>query len=237
MSGGSEARCGVRASTTPDTCARPVLRLLRSVIAWEPVKEFRAFLEYSIARNKLQHKVEVRAAAVTAPAAAAAATSGDQAVRPARRAGARRLHGRRQPRQRLQPEPAAARNVTLVVPLKGGSWSTASVDGANIFLNVAKDLQLRRVHAPAETLDEVVLPMLQTQQQRNGTESPAAAGAAAAASAAAAAAGRPRRVALLKVDVEGHEPQALAGAAALLRAGGVDNLLLEYSPMVAEKNE
>jgi hypothetical protein len=27
------------------------------VIAWEPVKIFQAYMEYSIARNKLQHKV------------------------------------------------------------------------------------------------------------------------------------------------------------------------------------
>lgn len=27
------------------------------MIAWEPVKIFQAYMEYSIARNKLQHKV------------------------------------------------------------------------------------------------------------------------------------------------------------------------------------
>lgn len=34
------------------------------VVAWEPVTTFRAFFEYSIVRNKLQHKVEVRPSVV-----------------------------------------------------------------------------------------------------------------------------------------------------------------------------
>jgi hypothetical protein len=29
------------------------------VIAWEPVKIFQAYMEYSIARNRLQHKVKL----------------------------------------------------------------------------------------------------------------------------------------------------------------------------------
>jgi FkbM family methyltransferase len=46
-----------------------------------------------------------------------------------------------------------------------------------------------------------------------------------------------QRVALLKVDVEGFEPQVLAGAAQLLQKQRIDNILLEYSPHVVERTE
>jgi hypothetical protein len=42
---------------------------------------------------------------------------------------------------------------------------------------------------------------------------------------------------LLKVDIEGHEPEALAGAGQLLGAHLVDNVLLEYAPHVAETHK
>jgi FkbM family methyltransferase len=45
---------------------------------------------------------------------------------------------------------------------------------------------------------------------------------------------RHARVTLLKVDIEGHEPEALAGAAQLLGGNLVDNVLLEYAPHFAE---
>jgi hypothetical protein len=44
-----------------------------------------------------------------------------------------------------------------------------------------------------------------------------------------------RHVDLLKVDVEGFEPQVMAGAPRLLARRAVDNIIMEYSPHVAEK--
>jgi hypothetical protein len=38
------------------------------------------------------------------------------------------------------------------------------------------------------------------------------------------------RVSLLKIDVEGFEPEVLRGAKGLLRAGAIDLVLFEYSP-------
>uniref|UniRef100_A0A383VY30 Methyltransferase FkbM domain-containing protein n=1 Tax=Tetradesmus obliquus TaxID=3088 RepID=A0A383VY30_TETOB len=45
-----------------------------------------------------------------------------------------------------------------------------------------------------------------------------------------------QHVDLLKVDVEGYEPSVLATAQALLTAGAVDNIVLEYSPGVYERS-
>lgn len=41
---------------------------------------------------------------------------------------------------------------------------------------------------------------------------------------------------LLLQDVEGYEPSVLATAQALLAAGAVDNIVLEYSPGVYERS-
>lgn len=83
---------------------------------------------------------------------------------------------------------------------------------------------------PAETLDAVVLPLLamhntssgSNQQQQQQAGQPVR---------------RHSRVALLKVDIEGHEPEALAGAAQLLGGQLVDNVLLEYAPHIAEMHK
>jgi hypothetical protein len=48
---------------------------------------------------------------------------------------------------------------------------------------------------------------------------------------------RHSKVVLLKLDVEGHEPEALAGAAQLLGGQLVDNVLLEYGPHIAEMHK
>jgi len=38
------------------------------------------------------------------------------------------------------------------------------------------------------------------------------------------------RIGLLKIDVEGFEPEVLRGTSGLLRAGAIDLILFEYSP-------
>ncbi|KAI8471235.1 MAG: hypothetical protein J3K34DRAFT_458460 [Monoraphidium minutum] len=45
-----------------------------------------------------------------------------------------------------------------------------------------------------------------------------------------------RHVDLLKADVEGYEPDVMQGASRLLSEGRVDNVVMEYSPHVFEKN-
>jgi hypothetical protein len=45
------------------------------------------------------------------------------------------------------------------------------------------------------------------------------------------------RIALLKLDIEGYEPQALASATQLLQKQLIDNVLLEYSPHIVERNK
>lgn len=78
---------------------------------------------------------------------------------------------------------------------------------------------------PAETLDAVVLPLLSSSNSTtnsSSTHQPPR---------------RHSRIALLKVDVEGHEPEALAGAAQLLGGQLVDNVLMEYGPHVAEMHK
>lgn len=46
-----------------------------------------------------------------------------------------------------------------------------------------------------------------------------------------------RKIALLKIDVEGFEPHVLAGASQLLQKQLIDNILLEYSPHVIERTK
>lgn len=136
------------------------------VVAWEPVPRFRAFLEYSLARNGVTDRVEVRAAV----AAEFASAPGE-------------------------------RNFTVVAPQRG-IWGTAGVDGANIDTVIDNEGRYERVEVRGERLDAVL----------NGTH-----------------------VDLLKLDVEGYEPDALAGAKGLFEARAVDNLVMEYSPHVAER--
>ena len=45
------------------------------------------------------------------------------------------------------------------------------------------------------------------------------------------------RIALLKVDVEGHDPQVLFGASRLLRSRRVENVFMEYSCTLSEKED
>lgn len=47
---------------------------------------------------------------------------------------------------------------------------------------------------------------------------------------------RGQPVLLMRMDVEGYEAQGLASGRQLLAAGAIENLLLEYSPGVAERN-
>jgi hypothetical protein len=84
-------------------------------------------------------------------------------------------------------------------------------------------------NVPAETLDTVVFPLLSNTTTTNSSSSSSSSNP------------QPMRhhskVVLLKLDVEGHEPEALAGAAQLLGGQLVDNVLLEYGPHVAEMHK
>jgi hypothetical protein len=44
-----------------------------------------------------------------------------------------------------------------------------------------------------------------------------------------------RHIDLLKIDVEGFEPDVVDGAARLISQRKIDNIIMEYSPHVAEK--
>jgi len=46
-----------------------------------------------------------------------------------------------------------------------------------------------------------------------------------------------RHIEVMKVDIEGHEPQGLRGATQLLERGLVKNIVMEFSPMVFGLNE
>ncbi|GBG00148.1 hypothetical protein Rsub_12839 [Raphidocelis subcapitata] len=134
-----------------------------SVIAFEPVPQFRAFFEYNVARNGLAHKIQIR------PAAAVA-------------------------------HPGRG-NYTVVVPQRG-IWGTAGIDGANIDHLIDNEGEYERVRVSGESLDQVLAD---------------------------------RHVDLLKVDVEGFEPDVIQGASSLLSRQLIDNVVMEYSPHVAEK--
>jgi len=120
---------------------------------------------------------------------------------------------------RVMVRPAAAcavsgANVTLVVPARG-VWGTASVGGANIDPGVDNGRAYDGATAPCEAVDDVVEGLRAGGVRRGGG-------------------GALGRVALLKADVEGFEPAALAGAARLLASGDVADVAMEYSPGVYE---
>eukprot|EP00879_Flechtneria_rotunda_P018331 GHRR01019228.1.p1 GENE.GHRR01019228.1~~GHRR01019228.1.p1 ORF type:complete len:561 (+),score=158.07 GHRR01019228.1:121-1683(+) len=46
-----------------------------------------------------------------------------------------------------------------------------------------------------------------------------------------------QHIKLMKVDVEGYEPSVLSTAKGLLASGAIDNIVLEYSPGMLERNE
>lgn len=88
---------------------------------------------------------------------------------------------------------------------------------------------------PAETLDAVVLPLLSSKSISSNSTSSSGGGHEQQQQPPAVR--RHSRVALLKVDVEGHEPEALAGAAQLLGGQLVDNVVLEYGPHITEMHK
>ena len=58
---GSVPHVDAAATTTHHQHPHDTPRLItRSVVAWEPVPQFRAFFEYNLARNGLQNKVQVQ---------------------------------------------------------------------------------------------------------------------------------------------------------------------------------
>ena len=89
-------------------------------------------------------------------------------------------------------------------------------------------------NVPAETLDTVVLPLL---SNTTTTTTNSSSSSSSSSSSNQQPMRRHSKVVLLKLDVEGHEPEALAGAAQLLGGQLVDNVLLEYGPHVAEMHK
>ncbi|KDD74539.1 hypothetical protein H632_c1243p0, partial [Helicosporidium sp. ATCC 50920] len=87
-----------------------------------------------------------------------------------------------------------------------GIWGTAGVGGNNLDKNSPDFAKYERVRRATERVDRVV--------KLAEDES----------------------VALLKVDVEGFEPQVLRGCRDLLLADRVDHIIMEYSPGVAVNN-
>ena len=117
-----------------------------------------------------------------------------------------------------RPAAACARagsNVTLAVPSRG-VWGTASVGGANIDAGVDNGRPLDAATAPCETVDAVM-----------GVRR-----------VADVAGGPVPAIAMLKADVEGFEPDVLAGASSTLAGTATHppplNVALEYSPGVYE---
>uniref|UniRef100_A0A383VNT6 Methyltransferase FkbM domain-containing protein n=1 Tax=Tetradesmus obliquus TaxID=3088 RepID=A0A383VNT6_TETOB len=108
------------------------------------------------------------------------------------------------------PSLPGAANYSVVSPQRG-NWGTASVNGSNIDTSVDNQGPYHKLNVTGVTLDQELQQLLQQQQQQ--------------------------RVALLKLDVEGYEPQVLAGASQLLQKQLVDNILLEYSPHIVERTD
>eukprot|EP00877_Chromochloris_zofingiensis_P013674 jgi/Chrzof1/8560/Cz03g15200.t1 len=135
-----------------------------SVISWEPVPQFRAFFEYSTARNGLVDKIQIRPAVVVS-------------------------------------EPGKMFNV--IIPQRG-IWGLASIGGANLDKGVDNQGEYGQVSVVGEAVDDVI---------------------------------GDQHVHLLKADVEGFEPGVIASAQKLLAAGRIDNVIMEYSPGVNEKQK
>ncbi len=136
------------------------------VLAFEPVPRFSAYFKYSLQRNGLSPRVELREALV----------------------------GEAPPGAELE----------IVAPNRG-IWGTAGIGGGNLDKNIPNDGEYERLIRRVERLDDAV---------------PASS-----------------QVLVLKADVEGFEPGVFRGAARLLARGGVDNIIMEYSPGVAERME
>ena len=219
------------------------------VVAWEPVPRFRGFFEAALLLNPgLARRVEVRGAAACAR---------DSSSSPP-------------PPVSSEEEPPPLGGVTLAVPERG-VWGTASVGGANI------DGELEKRRREEEEEEEET----KTGGEEGGERSSSLSSSSSpppllvearceridsAVEGIWSATRTPfgdRRVALMKLDVEGYEPEALSGAARLFdgaaadgafspkkkkfspfsssssspsRFGIISDVVLEYSPGVPERN-
>jgi hypothetical protein len=179
-------------------------------VAWEPVPRFRAFLEWSVARNRLLERVQVRAAAVTADRAAPSPSSPSPSS-PSPSSPSR--------------SPSAKSNAAIeIVAGNRGIWGTAGIEGANLDTSIANDGDYERVLVKRERLDSVARELV-----AKGLLRPDNAAAAATAARGAVGSYLPAsesvpivypRVDLLKVDVEGFEPAVVRSAVAAAAGGG-----------------
>lgn len=209
------------------------------VVAWEPVPRFRGFFEAALLLNPgLAPRVDVRGAAACARDSPPPGPSSSSSS---------------------SSPPPSSLGVTLTVPERG-VWGTASVGGANI----DRELERRRSGGEEEEEDRVRRAAAGREGEGEGAKGSSSSSPSpsplllvdarceridAAVERIWAATRTPhgnRRVALLKLDVEGYEPEALSGAARLFdrsssssrssRFGVVSDVVLEYSPGVPERN-
>ncbi|WIA16727.1 hypothetical protein OEZ85_013381 [Tetradesmus obliquus] len=167
-----------------------------SVVAVEPVPLFRAFLEYSAARNHLSHLMEVLPVLIA---------------------------------------PEAAAPYTVNVP-RSGSWGQAGVH-----VQQQTTHSMLQVPAKAARLDELAWYQQQQQPQLPQSFKEAAAAPSSSSSSMTDASGSSQGLSsrllsssspidMMKVDVEGHEPDVFDSAQQLLRSGRVQHIVFEYSP-------
>lgn len=124
-------------------------------------------------------------------------------------------------RSAIATDKASSGRVMAIAAPKTGIFGTASVatdwaaSGSNVDRGLTKEVFMN--WAKGETVDDVLMgPHL----SHGGSGS--------------SGAGR-ERACILKVDVEGHEPQVIAGASLLLRKAPPRAIMAEYTPGVAER--
>lgn len=131
------------------------------VIAYEPVKLFRAYLLWGISINDLSHLVTVSSSAVS-----------DRSYQ----------------------------KLPIGVPKDKTYWGLASTFSLNLHPHETERIE----HVPSVRLDRDV---------------------------------KATDVILLKIDIEGYEPEVLLSADGLFKSKAVENVLLEYSPGIAERHK
>lgn len=133
---------------------------------------------------------------------------------------------------------SAGKDMTLAVPT-GGIFGTASLatewakGGSNV--DSAINAHVAMVHARSETIDAVLGDGESSVGSGSGVGSSSGGSGGGGGRGGGGGDGGSERACLLKVDVEGHEPQVMRGAARLLATAPPRALLFEYTPGVVER--